>query len=425
MPRKEDCTLDTKKIPFPPSTIQNIDSAMMEYMLETLSIFTSTNKGWSKVPVLWSSAERAFQSKRGQEIRDQQGALILPIMTVERVSVVKDPQRKGTIWGNALPVDDEKGGTIPIARMINQEKTSNFTNADTRRLTGGKINYPSPVGNKIVYSTVSIPLPVYVTVTYNIKIRTEYQQQMNDIITPFVTRPGGVNYINLLSNGHRYEGFIQQDYAQSNNVADYSSDERKFETNITIEVLGYLIGDDKNQVKPNFVYRENAVEVKIPRERITLGEIPEHENGEYYGLAGFRTDPHCPPGSQFSHSPFFSPFSNVAAAGSRNVAQNITILTSRGTGAGVDESEVVTILKDNFVIREFLKQEADALPGDKKTFTTANNIATNTETVFVNGLLSAAGASGDYTVSGNNKIVFNDDDYLEPNDIIYISYIKA
>ena len=91
----------------------------MEYMLETLSIFTSTNKGWSKVPVLWSSAERAFQSKRGQEIRDQQGALILPIMTVERVSVVKDPQRKGTIWGNALPVNDEKGGTIPIARMIN------------------------------------------------------------------------------------------------------------------------------------------------------------------------------------------------------------------------------------------------------------------------------------------------------------------
>ena len=53
----------TKKIPFPPSTIQNIDSAMMEYMLETLSIFTSTNKGWSKVPVLWSSADRAFQSK--------------------------------------------------------------------------------------------------------------------------------------------------------------------------------------------------------------------------------------------------------------------------------------------------------------------------------------------------------------------------
>ena len=85
----------------------------------------------------------------------------------------------------------------------------------------------------------------------------------------------------------------------------------------------------------------------------------------------------------------------------------------------------MTIVKDNFVIREFLKQEGDALPGDKKTFVTANNIASNTETVFVNGLLSTAGAGGDYTVTGNNTIVFNDDDYLETNDVVYISYLKA
>jgi len=420
--RPEDCVLDTKKIPFPPSTIQNVDSAMLVYMLETMSIFTSTNKGWSKVPVIWSSAERAFQSKRGQEIRDKQGTLVLPIITIERESVVKDPNRKGTIQGNALPEDDEKGGVIPIAREINQEKTTIFTNADTRRLTGGKINFPTPPDNKIVYSTVTIPLPVYVTVTYNVKIRTEYQQQMNDIITPFVTRPGGVNYINLINNGHRYEGFIQQDFAQNNNLNNYTNEERSFETNIKIDVLAYLIGDDKNQIKPNFVYRENAVEVKIPRERITLGEIPDHENGEYYGLSGINLPHDCPP----HLNPFFSPFSNVPAAGtSRSGTQNITILTSRGTGAGVQSDEVMTIVQDNFVIREFLKQADDALPGDNKTFTTANNIASNTETIFVNGLLATAGASGDYTVVGTNKIVFNEADFLLADDIVYASYLKG
>ena len=34
------------------------------------------------------------------------------------------------------------------------------------------------------------------------------------------------------------------------------------------------------------IKRENAVEVKIPRERISLQEVPEHEYGSYYGLSG-------------------------------------------------------------------------------------------------------------------------------------------
>jgi hypothetical protein len=247
---------------------------------------------------------------------------------------------------------------------------------------------------------------------------------MNEIIVPFVTRPGGVNYINLVNSGHRYEGFVQQDFAQSNNSSDHSNDERKFETNIKIDVLGYLIGDDKNQVKPNFVYRENAVEVKIPRERVTLGEVPEHEGGEYYGLSGVNASPGCSPYAS-TRSPFFSPFSNVPAAGGRQFTQNITVLTSRGSG-GNTETEIVTIFKDNFVVKEFLKTQAAALPGDSITFSPANTMASNTETVFVNGLLQTAGAlpNGDYTVSSGN-IVFNDDTFLQADDVIYISYIKG
>jgi hypothetical protein len=34
-----------------------------------------------------------------------------------------------------------------------------------------------------------------------------------------------------------------------------------------------LIGDDKNQISPKMTRRENAVEVKIPRERVIVGDI--------------------------------------------------------------------------------------------------------------------------------------------------------
>ena len=53
------------------------------------------------------------------------------------------------------------------------------------------------------------------------------------------------------------------------------ADRRKYETSIGIRVLGYIVGQDKNQEQPKIVIRENAVEYKFSRERTIFGEIPE------------------------------------------------------------------------------------------------------------------------------------------------------
>jgi len=42
-----------------------------------------------------------------------------------------------------------------------------------------------------------------------------------------------------------------------------------------------LLGDGKNDEKPKIVKRENAVEVKLPRERVILGDISDIENSKY------------------------------------------------------------------------------------------------------------------------------------------------
>ena len=98
---------------------------------------------------------------------------------------------------------------------------------------------------------------------------------MNEIITPFLTTPGGINYFQLERNGHMYEGFIESDFAANNTVGDLQDQERKFVTDINIRVLGYIIGEDKNQESPKIVKRQNAVEVRFPREHVIFGDIPE------------------------------------------------------------------------------------------------------------------------------------------------------
>ena len=192
--------------------------------------------------------------------------------------MMKSPNEKGTVWANIPALDKVKGGNIPVMQKILQSKTSNFKNARSLR-TRGQLNFPDKV-EKTVYQTVSIPLPIYVTIMYQITIRTEYQQQMNDLVVPFMTTPGGINYIIIRDNVHRYEGFIQQDYAHNNNISNFSTEERKFETKFDIKVLGHLIGSGINQETPHAVVNETVVEVKIPRERAS---VPPEEL-EKYGL---------------------------------------------------------------------------------------------------------------------------------------------
>ena len=122
--------LDKKIYNISPCTLETIDTAVYKWVDEHMDIFCTTNKGWKKVACLWTVAERAKQSKGAREARDQAGQLILPIITVERTAVVKDPARKGPYWANVPPADD-RNGVFVVARKLNQDKTSNFQNAES------------------------------------------------------------------------------------------------------------------------------------------------------------------------------------------------------------------------------------------------------------------------------------------------------
>jgi len=269
-----------------PSTIETIDRAFFKYIDEELNISAGTNKGFEKVPVFWVSAERAHQIKKDKDLRDSKGVLKLPIITIERKNMKKDPSMKGVAWAHIPEQSDVKGGTVVVARRIKQYKTSNFLNADSFRKHGsisaatvgvGQLNFPFKNPGKVVYETISMPMPTYIVVDYIVAVRTEYQQQINDIITPFITKAGQINNIFISHEGHRFEGFIQNDFDQDSNVAQLNEEERMYETSITIKILGYLIGEGPNRERPKITIRENAVEVKIPREQVILGEIPDHD----------------------------------------------------------------------------------------------------------------------------------------------------
>jgi hypothetical protein len=142
-----------------------------------------------------------------------------------------------------------------------------------------------------VYETISIPPIVYVDVTYKIVLRTEYQQQMNELLQVFATRPGTINSLLFKRDDHKYEAFVQGDFGQANNISAMDGEERRFESSIDIKVLGYLVGEGPNDERPRFSIRENAVEVKIPRERTVFGDEPEFAgDGKLRGKNPYSSD---------------------------------------------------------------------------------------------------------------------------------------
>jgi hypothetical protein len=269
----------SRDVPRFKSNLEDIDFAVYKFVDETMDLKTSSNKGFRKTPVIWSGSERAHNIKDDDIRRDKAGMIILPVISIERDSVKKDEKSRVIPYAKVDPVGDLKGGYLTINKVINQDKTRNFANADSHRRRGQK-NYPiyrNKKNKKIVYDTLTIPIPIYVDVGYKIVLRTEYQQQMNELLAPFIRASNAHKMVIVEYNSNRYEAFIQEDYTIDNNISNYQAEERKYETTINMNVFGYLIGDDKNQKQPRVVRRENAVQIRFARERIVV----QDEDGQF------------------------------------------------------------------------------------------------------------------------------------------------
>jgi hypothetical protein len=259
-----------KEIGMLASDIENIDYSITSWLTDNLKLRARTNEGFDEVPVLWQSPERSFQIKNDVSLRDDGGALKMPFLSIERAGIVKDPTRKGGFQAHTYS-DKKNGrsGRLVIAKRIVPDKTRNYAVAHGTRSNiteASRQKWAPRVNKKVVIQTLSVPIPVYVNVDYKIIIKTEYQQQMNDLITPFIVRPGQINSFLLRRNGHLYEAFVDANFTHNNNVADMQEDMRSFTSEFTIKVLGYLIGEGPNDDRQLVRIQENAVSVTFPKE---------------------------------------------------------------------------------------------------------------------------------------------------------------
>jgi hypothetical protein len=116
---------------------------------------------------LWQTPERSYQIKHEKALRDDAGALKLPLMSVERTGITKDPARKGAFQAHYYSKDKNgRSGRWVIAKRIVEDKTRNFAVAGNMRrgkeTDGTNQRYYPRVNKKVVIQSLSVPIPVYV-----------------------------------------------------------------------------------------------------------------------------------------------------------------------------------------------------------------------------------------------------------------------
>ena len=258
-----------------PSSLEDIDRALFKFVDGELNIHCTTHDGFKKVPVIFASPERAFSLKDDLTLRENGRTLEFPLISIVRSTLVNSPTNKGRYGVFVPPYYDfyKRSGVVPIARRVKQDKTRDRAAATATR----KHNQSTfPLENdEVVYETLYAPMPAYVEVTYEIRMKTEYRQQMNEIMAAMMGKFSTPVAFKVQHEGNVYEAFGDETFSADDNSGGVETDERFFKSSTTITVLGYILGGDKNEEVPIITKRESAVDVTVGRERAIFGDVPE------------------------------------------------------------------------------------------------------------------------------------------------------
>ena len=148
-------------------TVETVDRAIRDWFDRTVDVRVKTPSAeLKKVPVVFSSGERWATGRTRQAFRDENGVLILPIISVRRTGVNPDPTKL------ALGVQTER---LTYAFQLDP-KSNQIKNLENGKDPVNKRDYPP------VFNVVSIPFPERMIASYQVVVQAQFITQMNEIL---------------------------------------------------------------------------------------------------------------------------------------------------------------------------------------------------------------------------------------------------
>lgn len=265
------------RYPVKPVTIETVDGAVIDYFDKFLNVHvenpTDDNR---KVLVIFAGGERWAQIRKNK-FRDENGTLILPIISVKRMDI----DRTRGFGGMAQEVPE-----ITISKVIHP-KSSNVASLVEQR----KQNFWPEVTPPPVIETVTIPFPDFCQIYYEVTIWAQHQEHMNEILEKIFYKYNLLDsfIMHVEYDGHKpkgdsyyFVGFREGNLIKQSNDDNFTDQERVIKYVYTFRTPAYLILDPKdealsygrNEKGEKVVFKQQSVnKIKLKEEVISLEDF--------------------------------------------------------------------------------------------------------------------------------------------------------
>jgi len=259
-------------------TLETIDLAIKDWFDKTVDAHVQhVNGDRKKVSVGWSAGERWISGREKKGIRDDNGVLILPIISIRRSSIEPSPTM------SALGAES---ANIQIAKRVSM-KTNNLRNLWMKRDAGHKL--PE---DPVVYEVTSIPFPDRNIISYEVQVQAQYIMQMNAILEKiFHELDIGKSFVAPLFNDGRHPkigeefqdrkkmegeyvvGFFDSTLSDGGNLEEFTDQERIVRFNTSIRVPAVLQLDPEGE-KPAIKVERTAFGFNFAEETVKFVDDP-------------------------------------------------------------------------------------------------------------------------------------------------------
>lgn len=247
-------------------TIETVDGSLYDYFDKKIALQADSERGRVKVPIIFASGERWKIIRDNKGLRDDNGTLILPLVTIRRVNIDRTPG----FGGMAQEVPE-----VTVSKIIHP-KTGNIQNLVKAR---NAINFVEPKRDPVI-ETLTIPYPDFCNIFYEITIWTQFQAQMNEILEKifysYNIRDSFVIPVDYdgkepKGDGYYFVGFREGDLPSQSNVEEFTDQERIIKYTYNVKIPAYLILDPKDEALSygredgkKVVYKQqNTIDVKL------------------------------------------------------------------------------------------------------------------------------------------------------------------
>jgi len=240
-------------IEIPSCGIEDIDKAMFNLFNKDLPLFYELDGERKRVPVIFATGERFAILKRKKPLRDRNGTIILPLISITRNGLENNPS-KGVADNQMLPhiikrkIAPEDAAYQQLKNKENLENTKNTLSQEDEMESKDRVNKNLSLKPKVssdnIYEFIEMPPIKYVGATYEVVIWTNYAQEANRLVEAIMASynlNAGQQFRIDSDKPYWFVAFADNNFSMDTSFSDSTDSERYVKYTMSFTTNGYIV----------------------------------------------------------------------------------------------------------------------------------------------------------------------------------------